>query len=677
MKRIIIIFTTIIILTTSCKKALDTVPPGALVPLTSYTTNTQIKTALSGMYFNLRAAAMYSKEYTPYLTNGTDESYFYNTNYGYNTYAYVGSASTDPDVTAFWKACYQAINYCNTFLDNVDASAATGNADATTVRRAKGEALFLRGYYYFLLAQWYGNVPLQIHASTDPSQGQIVRTPVAQVYDQIITDMTAAEGMLYDQTFALDGNAEKVCVTTVEGVLARVCLYAAGVQVNETQRFADARTWALKVINSGQHSLVPSYQQTFTDEILNAYNSENMWEVGFNQYALGTISAGGQFSVYSGISKSTGTVTAGTTATVYDGYSYGYVKPYARLYVSYQPGDLRRDWNISNYGWTGLVKTYYTANQIWSRWPAKWRRDLEPDASRLTQTSSQTNFPLLRYADVLLMFAEAENEVNGPTPAAYNAINLVRRRAYSTTPIVNSVTVTSAGAGYTVAPAITFVGGGTGAAAYGTLVNKAVTLITVTAQGTGYTTAPTLIVGTPWAAGTVYAVNTQVVSGGRLYTVTTAGTSTTTAPTNTTGASVAATTGAVFTFAGAAATATANLTTTTNIDLTPGLSQADFRTAIQNERYLELAFEGLRKADLKRWGIFISTVQSLAVDVESGATNPNWTMPIKPILSEITTAGSDLAPSSPALNIGPKDLLWPIPQNDLLLNFKLTQNPGY
>jgi hypothetical protein len=677
MKRIIIFFTIVALICTSCKKALDTVPTGALVPLTAYASNAQIAAALSGMYYNLRTASIYSKFYSPYLGSGTDEVYFYNANYGYNVYAYTGSAAVDGDITGFWKACYQSINYINTFLENVDASAATGSADAATVRKGKGEAYFLRGYYYFLLAQWFGDVPLQLHTISDPTQSSIARTPVKQVYDQIITDMTMAEGMLTDQTYASLGYTEKVSVTAVEGILARVCLYAAGFPANDTKRFADARTWALKVINSGQHSLGSSYQQTFIDEMNNKYNSENMWEIGFNQNAPGIISAGGQFSVFEGIGKSTGSVVG--TATVYDGYGYGYVKAYGRLYVTYQPGDLRRDWNLANFTWSGLTKAYLTSAQIWSRQPAKWRRDYEPDISRLTQTSAETNFPVLRYADVLLMFAEADNEVNGPTADGYSAINQVRRRAFSTTPIVKSTNIINAGAGYTTAPLVTITGGGgTGATALTTIASGKVTFVTVTSAGSGFTSAPTITIGTPWAAGTGYTTGTQIYNAGIVYTVTQAGTSTNTPPTNTSGASSAATTGAVFTYAGAQATATANLTTVSGIDLS-GLSKDDFRTAIQNERYLELAYEALRKPDLKRWGLFIPTVQSLYADIY-GTNNPKWSMPLPAITTEIAAVSgvtSDVAPVTPVQNIGPKDLFLPIPQNDLLLNKLLTQNPGY
>lgn len=661
----------------SCKKVLDTVPTGTLTPELSYQSATQIQSALSGIYVNLKSGVSYGQYYSAYMTSGTDESYFYNTTFGYTNY---NNVATDAQLTAFWRGCYASINYANTLLDNIDASSA-GKVDTAVVRRAKGEALFLRGYYYFLLAQWFGDVPLQIHATTDPLQSQIVRTPVKQVYDQIITDMTAAEGMLYDQSFSSLGYSEKVTKTAVEGMLARVCLYAAGQPVNDTKRYADALSWAKKVVNSGQHSLLTDYKQVFIDECKNAYNKENIWEIGFNQKGTGTVSSAGGIGVYEGVSQTYTNGTTSTGATAYDsGYVYSYVKLHPRLYVSYQSGDYRRDWNCANYTYTNAIKTPLASNKLWSRSPDKWRREYEPTVSRSVQASSGTNFPVLRYADVLLMLAEAENEVNGPTATAYSAINQVRTRSISSTRIVDSIGFT-AGSGYTSIPAVTYTtGGGTSFTfnLYSVYSTTAKTYsgvsVLLTSQGSGFTSTPAITIGNQWTANTAYTVGTQVTSGGRLYTVTTAGTTKTTAPTNTSGASSAATTGAIFTYAGIAATATVYLTPTPTVGLTTGLSQTAFRKAIQDERYRELCFEALRQQDLKRWGILIPTVQSLALDI--AGSNPAYPR-IPALTSEITTAGTEAIALAPAQNISARDIFWPIPSWDLVLNKLLTQNTGF
>ncbi len=659
----------------SCKKVIDLQPDAALVPENAYASTAQIAQALSGMYTNLKYTIGYAQFYTAYLTSATDESYFYNTSIPYTQFANTANDnSTGNPGGNLWRGCYQSINYANTMLDYIDVSSA-GKVDAGIVRRAKGEALFLRGFHYFLLAQWYGDVPLQVHSVTDPTQSQVARTPVTQVYDQIITDLTMADSLLYDQTFSSLGYSEKISRTGVEAMLARICLYAAGQPANDTKRYAEAAAWAQKVINSGQHSLVTPYSKVFTDEAQNIYNKENIWEIGFNQKGAGAISAGGGIGVYVGVSNSFSNGTSGTGTVLYDsGWVYSYLKLHPRLFFTYQAGDTRRDWNIGNYTLTNAIKVPVANNKYWTRQPAKWRREYEPAISRSVQMTSNTNFPVVRYADVLLMRAEAENEVNGPTAVAYDAVNQVRRRSISSARVVDSIGFT-AGTGYTSAPAATnTTGGGTGLGfniVY-TASNKTVQVL-LTGQGSGYTSAPVITIGNQWTAATPYIVGTQVASGVRLYTVTTAGTSTATAPTNTSGASSAATTGAVFTYAGVAATAYTILSPVPVVDLPAGLSKDQFRKAIQDERSRELCFEALRQQDLKRWGLLITTIRGLADDING--TNASFPL-IPSIISEMG-AGTDAIPLAPVKNVSEKDMFLPIPLNDLNLNKLLRQNAGY
>lgn len=675
MKRILFFLCPLTVLVASCRKVIDLQPDATLVPENAYASTAQIAQALSGIYTNLKYTIGYSQYYTAYLTAATDESYFYNTSILFTQFANAANDnSTGNPGGNLWRGSYQSINYANTMLDYIDVSSA-GKVDAAIVRRAKGEAYFMRGFYYFLLAQWYGDVPLEVHSVNDPSLSQIARTPEKQVYDQIIADMTTADSLLYDQTFSSLGYSEKICRTGVEAMLARVCLYAAGQPVNDTKRYADALAWANKVVASNQHALVTPYSKIFTDEAQNIYNKENIWEIGFNQKGAGAISAGGGIGVYVGVSNSytNGTSSAGTV--LYDsGYVYSYLKLHPRLFFTYQAGDARRDWNIGNYSYTNAVKVPVANNKYWTRQPAKWRREYEPAISRSVQMTSNTNFPVIRYADVLLMLAEAENEVNGPTTTAYDAINQVRRRSISATKVVDSIGGVT-GTGYTSAPAVTnTTGGGTGFAfnVVYTASNKTVQVL-LTGQGSGYSSAPTITIGNQWAAGTPYTAGTQVASGGRLYTVTTAGTSTATAPTNTSGASSAATTGAVFTYAGVAATAYTILSPVPVVDLAAGLSKDQLRKAIQDERTRELCFEAVRQQDLKRWGILLSTIRGLADDI-NGA---NTTFPLIPSVVSELGVGMDATPLSPVKNVSEKDMFLPIPLNDLNLNKLLKQNPGY
>jgi len=165
---------------------------------------------------------------------------------------------------------------------------------------------------------------------------------------------------------------------------------------------------------------------------------------------------------------------------------------------------------------------------------------------------------------------------------------------------------------------------------------------------------PTVTIGTGWIANTSYQVGVQVFNGNNLYTVTGAGTATSTPPTQTSGSSNPAVTGATFTYAGLKASGTASIATS-QVDLS-GLSQSTFRDAIREERARELCFEGLRKFDLIRWGIFIPRMKAIQADMT------------------LTMPGSLKYAVGAYTNVSEKNKLFPIPLNELTLNSAMQQN---
>src|SRR5690606_19088112 len=132
---------------------------------------------------------------------------------------------------------------------------------------------------------------------------------------------------------------------------------------------------------------------------------------------------------------------------------------------------------------------------------AKWRREYETLLPKAPTTTPQ-NSPIIRFSDILLMFAEAENEVNnGPTPAAIEAVNRVRQRSWSTG--VKTITLTNGGSGYTSAPTVTFTGGnGSNAEATAKIEDGKVTAITLNRDPAGimfysegkYSSPPTITI---------------------------------------------------------------------------------------------------------------------------------------------------------------------------------------
>jgi hypothetical protein len=692
----------IIICCFSCKKALDTVPTSFVSTANFYNTADELNSALAGVYDPLLSGGngyygyMYSEHYREGLL-GTDESDVNNRQTNNDYPCQYNETSASVYVLGFWASCYDAINRANVFLENINKSTSITDDQRN---HYKGEATFLRAYYYFLLTQWFGDVPLRISSTTSLANAQVPMTPSIQVYDFIIKEMDTAQDLLATQTADKLSYSERVAQSTVWGILARVCLYAAGQPVNDVKRYAEAATWAQKVMTSGLHRLNPDYQQIFINHSADLYDNtyrESMWEIGA---IVGITDITVREGTIPRLGISAGTGLLSTTN--------GYERTTARAYYTYADGDLRRDWNIAPFYYTsnGLAATainpsnYFTdAATKWNREPGKWRRYYENITTGGGLLISAQNVPLLRYADVLLMFAEADNYVNGPTSAAIDAVNQVRARGYGELRGIRGIgkiNLLTSGSGYTTAPNLTFIGG-TRVARTGTIAGRPyltedsravgvvaagkITGFSITTCGDGYSALPTIVVGTPWTANTAYIVGAQVVNNGNLYTVTTAGTTNTTAPVNTAGTSISGS--VVFTHAGVAATATASFAFSA-LNPSAYADKDTFLKTIQDERLRELAFEYLRRQDLKRWGLLISRVKDIGSEASSGSIQlkPDGSHVYGPFVQQnlpLNTVfnGTINIYTTASSNVGTKDLYLPIPINEITNNKLATQNAGF
>lgn len=622
----------------SCKKLLETSPTDFISPGEFFSSKDNLNAALTGVYSILKNNALYGDNYQHLITATTDEL-VYATSGNVPKIPWYNATSADAQVASVWATLYTGIDRANVVLANVNAPT---NITEDEKRHIEGEAKFLRAYYYFMLTQWYGDVPLRINPTQSPGETNMPFTASKAVYDWVIDEMVAAEGLLSDQKATAFDYTERLTQTAVQAVLARVCLYAAGEPVNDTRRYTDAAKWAREVISSGIHKLNPDYTQVFKLQCKDQYDAaykESIWEVGF-QVNSGTPEQSSPGQVRVGIPTSSDAV----------GKNDGRLFVYPRLYRTYEsfafttatnaPSDAspdqRRDWCVAPFKYSGGNATTPPAqnavayNLYYTRYPGKWRRSEENEPRIATQ--SPTNYPVVRYADVMLMLAEAENELNGgPTPEAVSLVNEVRARAYgklNDSRIITGITVTNQGTGYTTPPAVTITGGeGTGAAAIAEISGGSVTGIRITNPGKGYPANTTVaIAGSGGASATVILSDDGALSA-----------------TQTTG-------------------------------------KEAFLKAIQDERLMELNGEFLRKQDLKRWGILQSTIKQMGVEVISGSSDlkPDGT-PVVP------AAKTPFAPSNvtvthytnPANNISDKDYRLAIPQKEMLYNDQAKQNQGY
>ncbi|WP_175633901.1 RagB/SusD family nutrient uptake outer membrane protein [Pedobacter ghigonis] len=452
MKKIYVLLVLVAIASSSCKKFLDTQPTDKIALEQYYTDETGLTQALAGVYDPLGSGNVYGN-----LPNGfeacTDEGYYARSGQVTGIQVFNFDPS-NTNVTSLWTDLYTGINRANDLIAHIDVP----QMDEGKRQIILGEALFLRGYYYFMLVTRFGDVPLRLAPTTSPNDVQLARTKTADVYAQILKDMTTAETKVATSTAI--GYPSRVSKTVVQGILARVCLQMAGYPLNDTGKYAEALAWTKKVISSGEHALnttfstdatfngfnetlpsVPAnsnnaYRQIFINAAQEIYNTkESMWEIEFKGNRADGYLDLGPLGSQVGITMTPS--AANSPLYSYPGYCYGFIKGTARLYNKYDATgkDLRRDWVLTTYTWTvnnttnTATKTAIAKTVQYGRDMAKWRREYELLTPK-DKNQTGINFPVLRYADILLMFAEAENQVNGPTADAYNAINQVRRRGY-------------------------------------------------------------------------------------------------------------------------------------------------------------------------------------------------------------------------------------------------------
>lgn len=415
----------------SCNEKLETTPSDFLSPVNYYETEAQLNAALNGVYDPLGQEAMYANGLLTYLSYGNDEAIWRATGQTTGPMVYNYDPS-EANIDNLWTALYYGINRANVLLENIDNSGAA----ATAKDIIRGQALFLRGYYYFMLADNWGAVPIKLKSTQSANDVNLAASPVADVFNQAVADMEAAEALLPTAVQWGDNSAGRISKNTARGILARTYLTMAGEHLKDAGKYQDALKWAKLVIDSKESSLHPDYSQVFINHCQDKYDNvyrESMWEVEF----FGTKS-----DIYNEVGFNGNRNGIASNNIDFPGYGYAFLYATAKLFNKYETRmagttefspDERRDWAIAPYTWNDATKTKvmmtYSATSAYNRYPGKWRRDLETNTPR-NKNYSGVNFPLLRYADVLLMYAEAEFRVNGATAEAYKALNEVRRRAY-------------------------------------------------------------------------------------------------------------------------------------------------------------------------------------------------------------------------------------------------------
>lgn len=459
----------------SCNKFLEEDPEGILRKEDYYKTETDAANAVNAVYFLLNQGGNVVQ--TPYNT-------LFNT--GLNFMAddeFPGPGATNPDVRSManllhtssnlrvyelWQQHYAAVYKANLalkYVPTIQFSAATANVQTRLI----GEAKFLRALWYFNLVRLYGDVPLILEPNDGVSASDfaVERTPSSLVYAQIEQDLKeAAEVLPGTYTSPNVGRATKGAALAL---LAKVYLTKASLPLNLTQHYSDAVATAEQVLVAADggtntfagYALQANYANVFLPAQKN--NSEHIFSAQFRN------SGGGATFNTQGNNQNPRSIRVGVPglAGSYADQVWFYDKPDAtkpggidrffsvfKLYKSIdkfvtvtgvggtitgvfnvkQAVDKRRDVTfVTNFRSPSDQKLYGTLNNPAIR-GSKWdsvpyfNKTWDP-AATANPAESGANVAIIRYAELLLIHAEAENELNGPTTKAYASLNKVRNRA--------------------------------------------------------------------------------------------------------------------------------------------------------------------------------------------------------------------------------------------------------
>lgn len=394
------------LLFTSCTKMLEEKPEDQLLSGTFYRTSTDAAAATNAIYAPLRSIDLYGFRWGSMYTAMEDYATGKGQYIPHGQYkGFPSSVIANSDLA--WAAFYRTINAANIVLKYVPSI----SMEESQKNALLGEARFLRAFSYFQLVRGWGGVPIKDKPIESPSEIGGKRNSLPEVYSFMIDDLKFAETNLpAKQTLA-----GKPSLWAAKTMLADVYL--------NREDWTNARMKAEEVIQSGAYSLVRVNQATDFEQIFGAdvqTSSEDVFSIKFSRVQnLGTAVP----SFYH----------PGNSAFAARGYGTFFGFPTYPLLAQWNNNDLRKGFNLlTQYpDKTGKIVKTSAAEPI--------RFGKFKDSKAQNEFSHSTAFPIYRYPDALLIYAEAASQENGgPTPLALERLNMVRRRAYGLDPAIPS-----------------------------------------------------------------------------------------------------------------------------------------------------------------------------------------------------------------------------------------------
>lgn len=435
---------------TACNDFLEVDAPSAYTEDFVFGQKTEVQRALNGVYAQALVGDLYGNAYqrTFILNSDVDMQISSNTSHSHSTYSRFDCDDQGGDINKFWTAAYNLIEYANRFVVSAERSPLYNTEDAEMMQWI-GEAKCLRAMAYHDLVVMFGDIPFTMEPAADHGNDFIVPLYDRQdVQDAIIKDLKEAAPYMSSTGSVTVEHCSK---EFAQAMIARVALTAGGYSLrpdkssstsygtmvrpeNYLDYYKIAREYADSVIKAGTHDLKASFQDVFVNECnYNVVNDDDpIFEIPFAKESTGNTGyiQGPTYSAYEG--KTVG--------------AWGKCDGGARLNAFYRflfrDNDMRREgvnglWYYSYYTTSDgaladsvYIRADYTVHN--NKWSKLWT-DESYALGNDKEGSTGINYPYMRYADVLLMYAEADNEIEGqPSDKAVDCLAKVHNRSFLT-----------------------------------------------------------------------------------------------------------------------------------------------------------------------------------------------------------------------------------------------------
>jgi len=397
---------------------LEEVPDGLLSPESFFQSESDFDSASLGVYRSLFGGwGNFSFNHSFLISGGADDVGTRPSDVSKFQYDSFRTNPAGGSHTSLWRSLYEAIGNANSIVTNIDRL--DGVVSAERKGELEGQARYLRALSYFYLVRWFGEVPI-ITSENQKDAATVGQSPVSDIYNAIVADLQIAETIL-----PVSYVTEKARATrgAAKAILAKVYLTMAGWPLEDTSNYALARDKANEVITSGTYSLESDFADLW--KVSNKLSSSE-WIFSFQGSAGAPNDSGSKHHHATRPGPEGGWNDWFSEARFFNEFPDGYRKDIS-FHTVFADGTL---WQDGDFGQPYI---------------AKFRDAGSPcagDVSPCNGGNGDFITPVIRYADVLLIYAEAANMAEGsPSSTAYERINMVRRRANNQNANVADVTV--------------------------------------------------------------------------------------------------------------------------------------------------------------------------------------------------------------------------------------------